>query len=661
MVLKKEKTTELPVWAVSLIDKYESSISHTFILHNAVGDYPAGIPGANLRNYLMSDLTRELGFSKAHDIILYWDRRGFSFLTEAMKLRFGIATGLTSAGASGKSATTRASLMAAAAGMARDTSLDGQLEEQGRTPTSAFRLIDRVLRLTEEDAKRLFPPETGKQDRWHPFRVAVVLGYGESQAPASNDKPSETDRTSYVTLSEWAKDFFVGDRGHLLLMCVDELQEMDDRLRRSSARWEQIEVPYPNVEQRCDFIKEIIRVSEMESREDSTLSPIQLAEGFTEQDFARAAAGLPYTGLHDIALRARLKGIPIDPILVGERRAEMIASEYSDVLVLGESSMTFEDLGGLDIVKSFLLEEVIAPLRSGDRRRVPQGILFTGPAGVGKSEVARVLAHEAKVLFVEVQLNKLLNMFVGNSERNLERVLSGITIFAPCIAFIDEIDKVIRRGNGGEGDSGVGARMKKRLMEFMADPKWKGLIVWIGATNEPYDLDAALTRPGRFDIKLPFVVPDAKGIAEILEKRVKRAFSDVPTNALPEPEFYVALAEQMDGYRTGVYYTGAEITFMVGKAFSLYCKSARKWSVTKALEEAHLRTLPTTQEIERMQDDAIALTSDLDLIPRHLWERAKALRIQQKLEQVPVESTPESEEEDRTDARGIRRRRGRTS
>ena len=646
---------QLPFWAQSLIEKYQAPIAHAFLLHgSAIWDYPAGTPGEELRNFLMSDLTRKLGFRQSLDIILYWDRRGFAFLTPDMKQRFGVAAGL--GGKSADRSNSPAALIQAATGQTMEVTMEGKLEQQGATPTTAFKLIDKVLRLDENAARELFPPQNKKaEETWRPFRVAVVIGYGEAQAPAANEKPSESDRTNYVILSEWARNYKLGDRGHILLMCVDDVQEMDPRLRRSSARWEQVQIPYPNVEQRAAFIREIIRESEEEAHKDDDAVPIRLADGFTDRDFARATAGLPYAGLHDIALRARLRGVPIDRALVAERRAEIIASEYSDVLVLGESTMTFDDLGGMDIQKRFLREEVIVPLRAGDRRRVPQGILFLGPAGVGKSEVARVLANESGVLFVEVQVSQLLNLFVGNSEKNLERVLTGITVFAPAIVWLDEIEKFLRKGSQRDGDSGVGARMKKRLMEFMADRKWKGLIVWVAATNEPYDLDAALIRPGRFDIKLPFVVPDTAGIAEILEKRVRMAFADMPKSRLPESDVYSSLAEHMNGYQTGMYYTGAEITSLVDKAYALYYKQVGALTVSEALEEAYKRTLPTTQEIERMQEDALALTNDLDLIPPHLWEHVRALRMQKKVEVPPVSYEDNTEV---TVVRGTRSRRG---
>lgn len=631
----------LPVWAQSLIERYSSSLTQSFLVHGNIWDYPAAIPGANLRDYLMNDLTRELGFVKSRDIVLYWDRRGFSFLTDEMKQRFAVAAGLIGQASSG--ASSRAALMQAAAGLTVETTLEGKLEQQGATPSSAFKLIDKVLRITVEDAQKLFPPKKGEEGQ--AFRVAVVLGYGEAQAPAANERPSEQDRTSYVILSEWARDLWLGDRGHILFMCVEELKALDDRLRRSSARWEQIAIPYPDQEQRAAFIQEVIRLSGEEVQRDSSLAPIRLTTGFSAQDFARATAGLPYSGLHDIALRARLKDIPIDRALTGERRTEIIAAEYAEVLELSESAIGFDDLGGLEIQKRFLREEVIAPLQAGDRHRVPQGVLFTGPAGVGKSELARAVARESGLLFVNMRVGRLLNMYVGNSERNYERVLDALTFFCPCIAFIDEIHLVFRRGQGRDGDSGIGSRLQARQQEFMADPRWKGKIVWIGATNEPYDLDAAMTRPGRFSIKLPFVVADAQGIAEILEKRVRRTFANLAEGALPEPAVYLDLATYMDGYNNGgTYYTGAEITFMVDKAYSLYYGQGVGWSVAKALEEAYRRTLPTTQEIERMQREALLLANDLDLIPEHLWEQALALRTQKYLDRPPQVAETDDDE-----------------
>ena len=140
---------------------------------------------------------------------------------------------------------------------------------------------------------------------------------------------------------------------------------------------------------------------------------------------------------------------------------------------------------------------------------------MTGPAGTGKSAVAEAVAHEAGVNAVVLNLARILGQYVGNSERNLEKALQAIKSLAPTIVFIDEIDQSVSRG--GSGDSGVSNRIFKRLLEFMSDTGNRGQVLFLAATNRPDLLDAALRRPGRFDKKIPFLIPDESERAAIIQ------------------------------------------------------------------------------------------------------------------------------------------------
>ncbi|HVC82770.1 MAG TPA: AAA family ATPase, partial [Chloroflexota bacterium] len=133
----------------------------------------------------------------------------------------------------------------------------------------------------------------------------------------------------------------------------------------------------------------------------------------------------------------------------------------------------------------------------------------------GKSAVAEALAHEAGINFVFLRMGKILGSYVGSSERNLEKALRAIESLAPCGVFVDEIDQAMP-GRSSGGDSGVGGRIFGRLLDFMAQPTHRGRVFWLAASNRVDKLDAALRRPGRFDKKIPFLVPDAEERRTIL-------------------------------------------------------------------------------------------------------------------------------------------------
>ncbi len=161
-----------------------------------------------------------------------------------------------------------------------------------------------------------------------------------------------------------------------------------------------------------------------------------------------------------------------------ERKQDIIASEYAAVLEILEPSFGWEAIGGLEHVKRFFHRSVILPMAQANTRRIPMGVLMTGPAGTGKSVVAEAVAREAGVNAVVLNLARILGQYVGNSERNLEKALQAIKSLAPTIVFIDEIDQSVSRG--GSGDSGVSSRIFKRLLEFMSDTGNRGQVALSG-------------------------------------------------------------------------------------------------------------------------------------------------------------------------------------
>jgi len=171
------------------------------------------------------------------------------------------------------------------------------------------------------------------------------------------------------------------------------------------------------------------------------------------------------------------------------------------------------------------------------------------------SAVAEAVAGEAGINFVILNLARILGSYVGVSERNLEKALRAIHSLAPVGVFIDEIDQAISRGGGG--DSGVSSRIFKRLLEVMSDTGNRGRVLFLAATNRPDLLDAALRRPGRFDKKIPFLIPDPEERAAIFSV-MARAYG--LADALIVPPECVARTEG---------WTGAEIEAAVIKALEV--------------------------------------------------------------------------------------------
>jgi SpoVK/Ycf46/Vps4 family AAA+-type ATPase len=391
-------------------------------------------------------------------------------------------------------------------------------------------------------------------------------------------------------------------------LIVNDLHDLNERLRKSSARWEPISIPFPSLEERAAFLNRLLS--------DGSL-PVELAPDTDLISLARLTTGLGYVHLEDICLRAHFLGQPLSPALVKARKQEIMRSEFDEVLSILEPEFGFEAIGGMEEVKNDLRATVIAPMRSGNLRVVPQGCLLMGPAGTGKTRLARALAKEAGVTFVELQPAKIYSRWVGDTEARLERALAAISAWRPCIMFVDEIDQAMQRGEGDSGDSGVSARVFKKLMEFLSDTTLRGHVLFLASTNRPDLLDPALRRPGRLDKKIPILPPDAEERAAILAVLTQAAFPG-EEQAWPDAETYQRLAAQMERY------TGAELEGVVGKAAQL--RAANASSIAQALQEAFERILPTTQQIEEMTRLALLSCNDLDLVPSEYRAWARELR-----------------------------------
>jgi transitional endoplasmic reticulum ATPase len=629
--MAKKKQDAVPQWAQELSSRYLSGIAHAFLIHGNVQDYVAGVAGQTLKDYLLTSFA-------GRDVVVYWHRAsGFYFPSNAIKKRFTEAVGLAVAQVQ---APTRpagggglgASMNARAGG---GTNVDPLSTIEQNKPLVALSLLNKLIHVPPPSDTRSrvnsdygTPPLSPSAEK-PSFRSAVVIDYAETIAPMTEAAPSAEDRTALVFLDEIGRDAKIGDLQNIVVMITSDMHDMHERLRRSGARWEQIEIPFPSFEERAAFVKTLVENPE---------NGVHLEEGISCEDIARLTTGLRYIDLEDITLRASYQQQPISHSLVKARKDEIVASEFEEVLQIVENEFGFESLGGMAEIKEDLLENIVRPMREGNYRIAPQGLLFMGPAGTGKTRLARALAKEAGVTFVELQPSKIFSKWIGDTERRLERALTAIKAMVPCIVFIDEIDQAVGRGEAG--DNGVSSRVFKRLMEIMSDTVWRGKILWIGASNRPDLLDAALLRPGRFDKKVPILAPDEKERASILQVLTTQAFPNV--SQLPTEQEYQALADQM------IDYTGAEMESVVGKATQLYARSVQKWSITKSLQEAFDRIIPSTQDIDRMTRLALLHCNDLDLVPAHLRDLARSVRkpqleVEEEADVSPVRRSRKSE------------------
>ena len=191
-------------------------------------------------------------------------------------------------------------------------------------------------------------------------------------------------------------------------------------------------------------------------------------------------------------------------------------------------SIKFADVAGEDEAKESL-QEIVDFLHNPKRyedigAKMPKGVLLVGPPGTGKTLLARAVAGEAGVPFFSIACSEFVEMFVGMGASKVRDLFKQANEKAPCIVFIDEIDTIGKKRDGASGMGGNDEReqtLNQLLTEMDGFDAAKGVII-LAATNRPESLDPALTRPGRFDRRVPVELPDLKGRESILRLHAQK-------------------------------------------------------------------------------------------------------------------------------------------
>lgn len=211
----------------------------------------------------------------------------------------------------------------------------------------------------------------------------------------------------------------------------------------------------------------------------------------------------------------------------GGTNAKMMNFGRSRARMTNTSNVTFKNVAGLQEEKEDL-EEMVDFLRNPQKytsvgARIPKGVILVGPPGTGKTLLAKAVAGEAGVPFFSISGSDFVEMFVGVGASRVRDLFEDAKKAAPCIVFIDEIDAVARRrGTGmGGGHDEREQTLNQLLTEMDGFEENNGVII-LAATNRPESLDPALTRPGRFDRRVPVELPDFAGREAILKVHAKK-------------------------------------------------------------------------------------------------------------------------------------------
>ncbi len=198
------------------------------------------------------------------------------------------------------------------------------------------------------------------------------------------------------------------------------------------------------------------------------------------------------------------------------------------VYVPSTQGIRFSDVAGEDEAKESL-QEIVDYLHDPKKyteagASMPKGILLVGPPGTGKTMLAKAVAGESNVPFFSISVSEFVEMFVGMGASKVRDLFKQAKEKAPCIVFIDEIDAIGQKRNSGSGYGGNDEREQtlNQLLTEMDGFEGNNGVIILAATNRPESLDPALTRPGRFDRRVPVELPDLKGREEILKVHIRK-------------------------------------------------------------------------------------------------------------------------------------------
>jgi len=214
-----------------------------------------------------------------------------------------------------------------------------------------------------------------------------------------------------------------------------------------------------------------------------------------------------------------------DEVSDGRVRASWQSSDPEPAAELERPQITFADVGGMDALKEEIRLKIIYPLTHAEMfkaygKTVGGGILMYGPPGCGKTHLARATAGEVKASFIAVGIHDVLDMWIGNSERNLHQLFEQARQNAPCVLFFDEVDAL--GASRTDMKTSAGRHLINQFLSELDGVKSSndGVLI-LGATNAPWHLDSAFRRPGRFDQILFVPPPDAPARAGILRLHLR--------------------------------------------------------------------------------------------------------------------------------------------
>jgi len=304
-------------------------------------------------------------------------------------------------------------------------------------------------------------------------------------------------------LRSWTFDSEIYERGHTIVVFTENPATLFDE--ETLKYFNYVKVPTSTEEERKEILEKIVNTLGLKTKVNGLV---------------HATAGLNLHEVESVALKSFYKFRDLKHEVLAEYKNDIIRK--SGILDIEEPEHGFEAVGGYSVLKNFIKDNVIKILQNPKKAeklglRPPRGLLLFGMGGTGKTWFAKALAKELKLPFLRLRTENIVSKYYGETERSMARALELAEEIAPCVLFIDEIDRFGQRGQLGEHEAT--RRTFSILLEWLGDARRKTIV--IGTTNRPEDLDEAFIRVGRFDYIIPMLLPDLEARKQILHVHTK--------------------------------------------------------------------------------------------------------------------------------------------
>ena len=534
-----------PDWAREFTDQYFSGTTCLFLLHGNVHDLVRlgggqDGPFGSLPEFLTTQL----------------------FGTWDVVLRYDLSHGLRPyAGADGE----------------RLRKMVATLEARAGEPTTWPRDPDAVLALID----RLVQQEVMEADPHRRIGLGVIVEHVQYIVPSAElSQMTGTQGSRLVRLLSWAQNPYIKRHNIAFCLLVDRLAEVNERLV-GSAHVASIAVPMPDAAARESY-------ATWYDGRDGTLGNLT---DFTPRLLAELTSGLNLVNLERLLAHAAQARQKLDGRVLKRLKKDLIERQTRGLVEFVEPSHTLDDFVGNDAVKGRLIDDANL-LAKGRLDAAPMGYLISGPVGTGKTYLAECFAGSVGIPCVK--LRNFRSKYVGETEGNLEQVLTVLRAMGPVVVVIDEADAALGTREA-QGDSGTSSRVFSMIAGQMGDTRYRGKLIWLLLTSRPDLLPVDLKRQGRAEVHLPLFAPrgDAE-VRQMIEVMARKNKTDPAPDAIPDGVAARGLS-------------GADLESIVLSAKRRALIEGRETLARSDLERALDDFIPSAQGLEKEKQELAAV------------------------------------------------------